>query len=262
MATSGMRLNEALHLTLDDIHTRNGMNLLDIRQTKSGNPRDGFFTDEAKEYVQLYLTNRDRYLAQAVRRSRRFKKSLDDDRLFPFESMTAYKIWNGALEKAGLDQKDRETQYHVLRVHSLRKFTRTVLGRAGVKRDHINIILGHDVGEDKSYLRPTREEVWNSHKSAWHELSIFGTTNTEEVNELRQKQAEDSNTLSEVVRENLELRKQVLNLESTFKKQVDSLQRQLQEIQTTRQQSDEVMDRLFKDPEFRAILGKKLRELT
>lgn len=261
MATSGIRLNEALHLTLDDIHFQNGMNLIDIRHAKSGNPRDGFFTDEAKEYLELYLRNRDRYLEQAVSRSRRFKKSFDDFRLFPFESMTAYKIWNGALEKAGLGQKDRETHYHVLRVHSLRKFTRTVLGRAGVQRDHINIILGHDVGEDKSYLQPTREEVWHSHQSAWHEMSVFGTTNREEVDELHRRQVEDRNTLSDVVKENLALQKQVLELESKLKRQVDILQQQIREIQMTRNQSDEIMNRVFENPEFRRILRKTLREL-
>jgi hypothetical protein len=230
MATSGMRLNEALHLRMDDIHFTNGMNLIDIRQTKSGNPRDGFFTNEAKEYVQQYLENRTRYLKQAVARSKRFKKSMDDDRLFPFESMTAYKIWNGALEKAGLNQKDRETHYHVLRVHSLRKFTRTRLGHAGVTRDIIDAIMGHEQGEDRSYQRYTQQEKWKAHKSAWHEFAIFGSP--AELTELDNQLQQHQTTISVLTQRISRLEQENQKLQKTFTKQQQEIQALEKEIET------------------------------
>jgi integrase len=259
MATSGMRLNEALHLTLDDIHYSNGMNLIDIRHTKSGNPRDGFFTNEAKEYVELWMQNRNHYLKQAVARSRRFKKSLDDDRLFPFESMTAYKIWNGALEKTGLDEKDRETQYHVLRVHSLRKFTRTRLGHAGVVRDIIDSILGHEQGEDEAYARYTRQEKWDAHQSAWHELAIFGSP--AELTDLDNQLQQHQTTIGVLTQRILRLENENRDVKQ-LQAQVTVLQAQLREIKESRKETDTLMNQLVSDPEFMTMLRKKLRELS
>jgi len=257
MATSGMRLNEALHLTLDDIHYQNGMNLLDIRHTKSGNPRDGFFTNEAKEYLELWLQNRTRYLKQAVCRSRRFKKSLDDDRVFPFESMTAYKIWNGALEKTGLDAKDRETQYHILRIHSLRKFTRTRLGHAGVIHNIIDTILGHEQGEDEAYARYTRQEKGDAHQSAWHELAIFGSP--AELTDLDNQLQQHQTTIGVLTQRILRLEQENRDVKQ-LQVQVGELQSQLREIQESRKDMDFLMDKLIRDPEVEAFFRKKIRE--
>jgi integrase len=259
MATSGMRLNEALHLTLDDIHYQNGMNLLGIRHTKSDNPRDGFFTNEAKEYLELWLQNRTRYLKQAVGRSRRFKKSMDDDRVFPFESMTAYKIWNGALEKTGLDAKDRETQYHILRIHSLRKFTRTRLGHAGVIRDIIDTILGHEQDEDEAYARYTRQEKWDAHQSAWHELAIFGsiTELTDLDNQLQQHQT----TIGVLTQRILRMEQENRDVKQ-IQTEVAELRQELDDMQQARSQTDTLMNRLVADPQFLKLFKEKIRELS
>jgi cell shape-determining protein MreC len=95
-----------------------------------------------------------------------------------------------------------------------------------------------------------------------HILVIYGSA-TEDLSKIK--------TMAEVISrlsvENSSLIQRFIQLEQEniglkgLQHQIQELQQQMQEMQATRHRSDQVMDRLFHDDEFRVLLRKKLREL-
>jgi len=71
LASSGMRIGEALQLTLDDINLDNNPVKISIRgeYTKSGDKRIAFISGEAKEHIVEWLKSRSQYLKSASKRS-------------------------------------------------------------------------------------------------------------------------------------------------------------------------------------------------
>lgn len=92
LSSSGMRIGETLQLTLKDLNFNSRPVKISLRgeYTKSGNPRISFVSREATEFLEEWLRVRAQYLKAASRKSHRYKKSVEDPRIFPFESVTAY----------------------------------------------------------------------------------------------------------------------------------------------------------------------------
>ena len=122
-----MRIGKALQLKLENIEFTEDLVKFNLRReyTKSGDSRYCFASREAKEALEEWLKTRLNFLKRAVGRSHIFEKDVEDGRLFPFTTNTAYYIWNKALDKAELNGKDKTTERRKLHPHSLRKFFRT-----------------------------------------------------------------------------------------------------------------------------------------
>jgi len=77
LASSGMRIGEALQLSPEDIDLTRQPAKVTIRgqHTKSGNPRTTFLSREAVEALKQWLPHRDNYLDAASRKSRHKKAS-------------------------------------------------------------------------------------------------------------------------------------------------------------------------------------------
>jgi integrase/recombinase XerC len=79
------------------------------------------------------------------------------------------------LEALRRDKSDRGWEYSL---HSLRKTFKTVLQNAGMDGLMIELLMGHDVGIDKHYYKPTIEEIakqWKKYEK--HLLLDFGSGN-------------------------------------------------------------------------------------
>jgi len=87
-ATSGMRRNELLTLTIDDIDLENRMIIpKNAHQTSTTkNSWVSFFNIEAQSYLRQYLLNR----------------QTDDNRVFPFTEVVIRRAFNNANKKTGL----------------------------------------------------------------------------------------------------------------------------------------------------------------
>jgi len=72
LASSGMRIDEALNITLKDIELDESPVKINISGsiTKTGNSRIAFFSHEAKEAIQEWLKERRTYLVNAAKKSR------------------------------------------------------------------------------------------------------------------------------------------------------------------------------------------------
>jgi integrase len=208
MASSGIRLGEALSLEFHDIEF-DDMNYLDIRNTKSGERRDAFCSDEAKEYLQKWIEYRYNWLSKAIARSTNVNKprKVEDQRVFPFTPNTARTIWNNACEKVGNGKKDRETGRRMMHPHVLRKFCRTRLG-AVISRDIVEAILGHEGYLDQAYRRYTTPQLWEEYQKGMHTLLIYGSA-TEDLSKIRTMEA----IVSRLSVENTSLTKRFMQLE-------------------------------------------------
>jgi integrase len=186
LASSGMRIGEALQLQLDDVDLAVDPARLSIRgeYTKTGNPRVAFVTGEATEAIQEWLRNREQYIESAVKKSTLYKKSTKDRRLFPFRSDVAYRLWNGALFKAELNGRDKTTNVHELHVHVLRKFFRTRMGGV-INRDVVEALMGHEGYLTGEYRRYDVSELAKHYTQGEHVLHVF--SDGEQVGRLRQE---------------------------------------------------------------------------
>jgi integrase len=200
LASSGMRIGEALALKLKDVELDKDPVRIIIRKSKTGTWRWAFISTEAKEAVTAWLKNRKDYAQSAVRKTwhrhaegRKYLKSLKgrkqdpeevkalierisekvDNRVFPFKETTAFAMWTNALTKSGLDQRDETTKIYMLHIHTLRKFARTQLGTVH-PTNIAQSLVGHKRGMDKIYEMFSPDQLGKYYKQAEHALTIFG----------------------------------------------------------------------------------------
>ena len=215
LSSSGMRIGEALQLRLDDVDLDASPTQIHIRAeyTKSGNRRIAFISDEATEALREWLKVREAWLKQAVAKSqprphykKEFKgKSLDDKRIFPFESNTAYAIWHNALDKTKLNAMDETTKRRKIHPHVLRKFFRTRLGTI-IPIDIVEALMGHEGYLTEVYRRYTPEMLGEKYKEGKAALDIFGAVGVgQEFTKLKQEHAGFEAVVNRLTLENVAL---------------------------------------------------------
>lgn len=247
LSSSGMRIGETMLLKTEDLVLNGDPVKVNIRgeYTKSGNSRVAFISGEAKEAVGEWLKTRDQYLAAAVGRSQRHEKQKTDERLFPFESNTAYFFWRNALSKSQNGEKDSRTHRSLMHPHVLRKFFRTRLG-AVIPVDIVEALMGHEGYLTEVYRKYGPEELAKFYLKGEYALLVF--TESGEVSKLTQKIEEDNKQLKQeveeekkqlqilvnsVVSENLELKSRVskVELENTdLKKKIAHISETLEDV--------------------------------
>ena len=82
-----------------------------------------------------------------------------NDLVFGIKSSSFSKIWNQALEKAGLDERDETSKlrHHVYHLHTIRKFFFTQMKISGMPAMFVHPLMGLTV--DMEQDRPTEERV-------------------------------------------------------------------------------------------------------
>jgi len=228
LSSSGMRIGEALKLKLEDFDFEKQPCQVNIRgeYTKTGNPRITFISSEAVMAIQEWLKVRSKYLLAASRRSHKYGKSATDDRIFPFENVTAYEIWKHALEKAQFLKHDSSTNRLTLHPHVLRKFFRTRLGTV-IPVDVTEALMGHEEYLTEVYRKYNPEDLAKFYLQGEAALLIF--TEAEEVSKLRVEVEDKSKQLDAVIRslvtENADLKRRIQNTE----KKLDDLEKLVRE---------------------------------
>lgn len=169
VASSGMRIGEALQIELEDVlpYLENNPVMITIRgeYTKTGEQRFVFISREAKDALIEWLKVREQYLKAAVNKNKGLvnngiarTKMVDDDRIFPFTQGTAEQIWNNALTNSGLLSVDKGTNRKQLRIHQLRKFFRSQLA-LDCPVDIVEALMGHEGYLTEAYRRYTKAQM-------------------------------------------------------------------------------------------------------
>jgi len=216
LASSGMRIGEALKLTIEDLDLTSEPPRINIRgeYTKTGNPRVAFISSEAKEALQEWLKIRENELQTAVKRSRYGKKA-EDKRIWPFEANTAYYIWRNAIAKSGFAKRfqyNNSVERFTVHPHVLRKFFRTRMATV-TPVDVVEALMGHEGYLTEVYRRYSLEDLAKFYKQGEHTLLVFVG---EEVSRLRAEIEERNRQLQTLINglatENMELKTQVKHL--------------------------------------------------
>ena len=161
LASSGMRIGEALQIKLEDVDLSKTPAEIVVRgeYTKSGDTRTVFISREAKEALKEWLKIRENYLKSAKNRNKGLvdkaeakEKPIEDNRLFPFSDRNVREMWERALKKAGLRNKDNSTGRSQIRIHALRKFFRSQLALA-CPVDIVEALMGHEGYLTEAYRR-------------------------------------------------------------------------------------------------------------
>jgi integrase len=248
-ASTGLRIDEALSLTFEDIDL-NERKVTLVEKAKFEIPRVTFFTTEAKELLELWIPEREKMLQRKYKTSAFVRTQLEgqgyrvikkdrakkhykenkypfykwhiykdgkelskeeiialDDRIFPFDYVSAQRSWTNLLEKAGTPYNTRDynpkLQYprYLYNIHSLRRFYFTQLMFDRANEEYINYMGGHMSELDAAYkfdnklmLKKLKEE-YDTHMNC---LMIF---------EREPDLSEHNERLTQLEKENEQLRK-------------------------------------------------------
>ncbi|MFH1327592.1 MAG: site-specific integrase [Candidatus Bathyarchaeota archaeon] len=240
LASSGMRIGEALQLQLDDVELNNEPAKITIqaKYTKTGNSRMAFISQEAKETLEEWLRVREKYINGAVGKSHIHVKTAKDERIFPFDVSTAYIIWQNALSKSGFLKKDKATGRNTIHPHVLRKFFRTKLG-AIIPVDVTEALMGHEGYLTEVYRKYSVEDLAKFYLQGEPNLSVF--TDTAEVGKLRQEVEEKNKQLQTVINglvsENMNLKEKMKQLDDLAKVTTSTLQEIMPTIKAVKEGS-------------------------
>lgn len=181
LVSSGMRVGEAIQITLTDIDLEKRPARIRIRAayTKTREARTAFMSEEAAEAVKAWLTVRTAHVTAAENRNKGLvahglstEKKKDDDRVFPYEYGTINVIWENAVKKAGLFSKDDITGRNQLHIHQLRKYFRTQTATK-IPVDVAEALMGHSRYLTKAYRKHTREQIADYYLKAEPVVTIF-----------------------------------------------------------------------------------------
>ena len=205
MISSGVRLGEAINLTLNDVRIdpSGDYGIVSLKgQKKAGagtknlHSRITFINREAVELLNQWLLVREKYIQYIILKSRgRFavSTSKDDNRIFPFGKNNAENIIKTALKNAGLYRIDEETGRTTIHYHMFRKYFVTNLTYGGVDSKYVDFFTGHIGALDRAYNKPTKEKLLEFYMKGEPYLRIFDESaleiakSKEEIKETKDK---------------------------------------------------------------------------
>lgn len=217
LATSGMRINEALSITKDDIHLDETPARIEIpsRITKTGEARTTFITDETKYAINEWYKIREDYMKYADKCAKKGTRPENDNRVFPFHYQRAWNIWLNAIKKAKLSMKDKTTDRYKFHIHVLRKFFRSRLPKS-IGVDMTEFLMGHENYLTREYRDYPDEELAKEYMKGAEKLLIFETP--ADTSDLREEMSNMQKNIQELKAELTELRLEKLERMNGIKK--------------------------------------------
>jgi integrase len=241
LLTSGVRLGEAITLTLNDvkIHPSGEYAVVSLKGkrkagtgTKNEHSRTTFINKEAVELLNQWLKVREKYLKYIIGRSRgRFsvKSPKNDNRIFPMGKNNAENIIRRALQKAGLFRKDEDTGRATIHYHLFRKYFVTNLTYGGVSDKYIDFFIGHINALDRAYNKPTTDKLLEIYLKGEPHLRIFDESALE-IAKTHEEMRETKDRVRDMQLENLmtkskidELRAENERLKSDIEKRLNHM---------------------------------------
>lgn len=225
LATSGMRIMEALQITLDNIHIdENPVRIeIPVTITKNGNPRTTFMSNEARDTLKAFLKVRTKYIDNAVKVTKNSVKRKNDNRIFPFTYQNAWVMWQTSIKNSEYNQRDTSTRQRRYKYHIyvLRKFFRSRLPNA-IGVDITEFLMGHEGYLTKEYRNYPMEELAKEYLKGMGRLLIFETpADTSDIREALDERTKQmtimQKTMEEMKAQILELRLEKLEKQNGIK---------------------------------------------
>jgi integrase len=228
LASSGMRINEALTVSLEDINFKSKPAVITIRgeNSKTGDNRITFLSSEATQAVNEWLKVRSEYIRTSATRNNGLVKSgrgnlktgEDDGRLFPFSDQNASALWDNALQKAEILTRDKTTNRKQLHYHQLRKFFISQLSLI-ISKEVAETLAGHNGYLTGSYRRYTKKQLAEEYMKGEHLLTIQAPKEIQEIeSEFRAKMQTHSEIIENIVKENILLKQEISKIKEEQEK--------------------------------------------
>jgi len=269
LASSGMRIGEALQIDISDIDLTTTPAQIVIRgeNTKSGETRTCFIGAEAKESVIEWLKVRDSYLKSSLNRNNGLvekanakRKNGADTRLLPFTDSNMRAMWENALSKAGLWSKDNTTQRSQYRIHGLRKFFRSQLALS-CPVDIVEALMGHEGYLTGAYRRYTVKQMAEFFSKAEHYVTISSGGDIREIQDrLQDTQATVEgykSIIGEQAVETAELREKFERMDGELEAMKQEREKIKQEAQNP--ENEEIVE-FLNTPKYRKIISEAMDE--
>jgi integrase len=166
---TGCRVGEALNLRIRDLDLDSDPARAEIETEKTLEKRVVFIPSDLTKALREWIRGKD-----------------PDSFLFHNERGPQYPLsinhvrsaFQSALKRLESLKRDKSGRGWEYSLHSLRKTFKTVLQNAGMDGLIIEVLMGHDIGIDRHYYRPTIEEIareWKKYEK--HLLLDFGSGN-------------------------------------------------------------------------------------
>jgi integrase len=217
-SSSGMRIGEILKLNPDDIDYNSKPTKINLRAeiTKTKTSRITFISNESTEALQEWLKIKKEWFRVAIAKSGNIcEKNPNDKRLFPINHSSYTKKWHRCLRLTRLNQRDKNSNIHVLHIHTLRKYFETRMSFAGVPEAIYQELEGHEGYLNGSYKRYTEEELKEAYLKGLPNLLVFETLPLEH-NERITKIEEKDKEIEELRKTQEELTKQMEEMRYDF----------------------------------------------
>jgi integrase len=255
LASSGMRINEALSVTLDDVDLKSKPSCITIRgeTSKTGDNRITFISSEATQAIHEWLKVRADYILSSVNRNnglvkngRGIPKTIGDDgRLFPFSDQNANVVWDNAILKAGLLSRDKSTNRKQLHYHQLRKFFISQLSLI-VSKEIAEMLAGHNGYLTGSYRRYTKKQLAEEYRKGEHLLTIQAPKELQEIeSEFKAKMQTHSEIIENIVKKNIRLEQDIAKIKED-QERTRTASEFIQQLMTNDKEAQEIFNQLLK----------------
>lgn len=223
LASTGCRAGETSKLLLSDVKG----DVVNVRNEIAKRRKGGkvFLTAEAREYLDIWLKNRDAYMLQADKMTAKLlsaktgqekvprkdtgtkiSRPKNDQRLFACSYGTMQKIfsrlYNAVDGENKTQRKDNPRTYASCTLHSLRAYFRTNAVKGGMSIDLVEGLLRHTGYLNAQYVKMTHEDRMQQFKAGEHSLYITRADHRIQKGEL-----------ADLKRENKELSERLMTFE-------------------------------------------------
>lgn len=172
LATTGLRLSEALSLKVENFDFNAEPPILKIISAKTNLPREVPLTAELASRLKEIMPS--------------------GGRVFGYNRRSAYNSIRYLLSRLNLRKKDASGRGYELHPHSFRKFYKTRLEEAGVNPLLIEMWMGHVTGVVHAYFKPNKKMILEEWAKAEKALTLFREEEPryEEVKRIHELEAE------------------------------------------------------------------------
>lgn len=203
LASSGMRVGELMNVTEGNVYFEENPTRIHLKAEwcKNRYGRDVFISREASNELKKWIEFKEgKWVRKGIHKDKQ-KEVRESDKLFPFTRGWATNMFNRALKKAGLSDRDGNTKkrFHKIHLHTLRKFFKTKMS-AEIPRQTVEALLGHRSNLEGAYRRLTLDEMREDYLDGEPAVTIHETKTT------LKREVEESKSKIERLKERLDKR--------------------------------------------------------
>ncbi len=239
LLSSGLRIGTLLKLRLQDIDFRYDCPLVKVRPgiAKMRQEHITFLSPEAKEFIKLYLKERERCGERITPESYLIVRERPLG--LPITIYAAEERWVNLLARTGKNTKLGKR--YPLRLHGLRKYFKSWMSLSGVNRDLIEYFLGHRSTIAQTYYLPNLssvsdptiiEKVLAEYRKGLPAIMIF--SDQEKIKELESKIEEQKRQFEEDKRRYEEEKRRLEEERKFLEERVKRLERMVEQMMALR----------------------------